>query len=561
MTQETSYWDRKRVSRRRLVARAGVAMGALAALPLVGCGDDDDDAGSGAATATGSATTPSGASSPVAVTPKYGGTLRVHTASNPVTFDLHQNVSVVTTVPSSPMFNGLLQMNPQKDGDVFPDLATALPEQPDSATYVFKIPADVKFHDGSILTSADVKANYDWMLSPPAGKSSHRKDILSVIDKIETPDATTIRFTLKQPSASFLLNQTVEYMAIGPKKVLDADGELGKNPIGTGPYIKQAYQPGVSFEVSKNPNYFRKGLPYLDGMVFHIIADRRTALENFLGGKLHTFSPNAEELKEIQSRGGGKFNITDVVGNGRNIVHMNTSKAPFNDPRAREAMSLLFDRQEHLALVYQGKGNPLGGLMAPTGRWGLPEAELRQIPGYDKADIEKAKALLAQAGLGNGSSFKMIVRDISESLGVWASGQLRKVGIDAKPQIMNSAAIYAAATAGSMDMLPWGGFPALDDPDAVFTDTAGMSFAVRNFSSSKDAEIDRLYLEQTKTIDPVARKKLVNALDRRVLTTFQSFLLGYSSTTYAATKSVKNKEWQFSEAYTNRTMGDVWLDE
>jgi peptide/nickel transport system substrate-binding protein len=539
-----------------------VATAALAALPLVGCGDDDDDE-TGAGTGTETATTPSAASSPVAAaTPKTGGTLRVHSPANPVTFDLHSNVSFITVVPSAPMFNGLIQMNPHKDSEMIADLATAMPELPDSKTYIFHITPDVRFHDGSIMTAADVKANYDWMRSPPSGKTSHRKDILSVIDKIETPDASTVKFTLKQPSASFLLNQVVEYMAIGPAPILAADGDLAKNPIGTGPYMMKDFQPGVSVELLKHPQYFRKGLPYLDGMVIHIVGDRRTALENFLGGKLHTLSPNVEEAKEIRSRASEKFKLTDVVGNGRNLVYLNTSKSPMSDPRAREALSLLFDRQEHLALVYQGKGNPLGGCMAPGpgGKWSLPEAELRKISGYDNADVARAKVMLSEAGLGDGASLKLVTRDIYQDLAVWTTEQLRKVGISATPQLLDSAGAYAVADSGAFDIMPWGGFPALDDPDAVFTDVGGMTFAARNFSKTNDPEIDRLYLEQTKTMDVTARKKLVNDLDRRILSTFQSITLGYSSTTFATAISVQNKIWHFSENYTNRTMEDVWLD-
>ena len=227
------------------------------------------------------------------------------------------------------MFNGLVQMNPHKDGDIIPDLATALPEQADPVTYVFRIPPGIKFHDGSTLTSEDIKANYEWMISPPKGKTSTRQSILApLIDSIQTPDATTVRFVLKYPSASFLLNQTVEYMAIGPKKVLDADGELGKNPVGTGPFVRKTYQPGVSVELSKNPNYFRTGRPYLDGMVVHILADRRTALENFLGGKVHMMGPNAEETQEIKSRLGAKINLVDAPSNSRNMLFMLTTKPP-----------------------------------------------------------------------------------------------------------------------------------------------------------------------------------------------------------------------------------------
>lgn len=460
------------------------------------------------------------------------------------------------------MFNGLLQMSAHKDGDILPDLAVALPEQPDQLTYIFKIPANVQFHDGSVLTAEDVKANYDWMMKPPAGKTSTRQSILGpVVDRVEVPDSTTVRFVMKQPSASFLLNQTVEYMAIGPKKILDADGELGKNPIGTGPFSRKSYQQGVAVELTKNPNYFRSGFPYLDGIVVHIITDRRTALENFLGGKLHIMSPSAEETKEIQDRLGSKAILVEAPSNSRNLLFMLTDKAPFNDPRVREALSLLFDRQEHLALVYQGRGNPIGGYMAPApaGAWSLPESELKAIPGVEKADPAKAKSLLEQAGVKD-ATWKLVSRSLYQDLAVWTTEQLRKGGIQSTPQLLDTGAAYAAGNDGAFDILPWTSVPALDDPDAVYGDIGGVTGAVRNWSRTKDAEIDRLYLQQSQTLDAAERKKMVNDIDRKLCTTLQTLQFGYAGSMFAHYGSVKNKHFLMNENYTNRTYEDIWLD-
>lgn len=557
-TNRSDYWSRYWTRRGAIGVSAGAA-----AVALVGCGggDDDDDTGSNATQAPGGSASP-GASTQ-AVTPKTGGILRQVGVGDPSTFDLHQNISVVVSGPAAPMFNGLLQMNPHKDGDIIPDLALALPEQADPLTVIFRIPPDIKFHDGSTLTAEDVKANYDWMIKPPAGKTSTRQSILGpVVDSIETPDATTIRFKLKNPSASFLLNQTVEYMAIGPKKVLDADGELGKNPIGTGPFTRKSYQAGVSVELEKNANYFRKGLPYLDGMVIHILADRRTALENFLAGKVHMMSPSAEETSEIKSRLGDKVVLTDAASNSRNMLFMNTSKAPFNDPRVREALSLLFDREEHTALVYQGRGGKLSGYMAPkpNGVWSLDEAEIKKVAGYSGADVTKAKAMLSAAGVNSGTSWKMVSRNIYENLAVWCVEQLRKAGISATPQLLDTGAAYAAGNEGNFNLFPWTAVPALDDPDAVLGDIGGMTFAVRNWSKTNDPEVDRLYNEQTKTLDATARKKLVNDLDRRLVSTFQTLQFGYAAPTYAHYKEVQNKTYLMNENYTNRTYEDIWLN-
>jgi len=548
-TRRSDYWSRF-WTRRSILGLSGAA----AAAALVGCGSSDD------ASRTSPTAGPAGGQSDSQ--PRTGGILRQVGVGDPSTFDLHQNISVVVTGPVAPMFNGLLQMDPHADGQIIPDLASTLPEQVDEKTYIFSIPPNVQFHDGSTLTAEDIKANYEWMMNPPAGKTSTRQSILApVVDSIDLPDETTIRFNLKHPSASFLLNQTVEYMAIGPKKILDADGELGKNPIGTGPFKRKSYQPGVSVELEKFPGYFRSGRPYLDGIVVHMLPDRRTALENFLGGKVHMLSPNAEETAEIEARLGDEVELVSAPSNSRNMLFMMTEKPPFNDPRVREALSLLFDREEHLALVYQGRGTTVGSYMAPepAGQWALPEADIKKVPGYAGADVARAKMLLEQAGVNSGTEWKMVSRNIYQDFVVWCVEQLRKAGISSSPQLLDTGAAYAAGNAGQFDLFPWTAVPALDDPDAVFGDIGGMTFAVRNWSKTNDPEVDRLFNDQARTLDAQSRKKLVNDLDLRLVSTFQTLQFGYPSPVYAHHKKVKNKSYLMNENYTNRTYEDVWL--
>ena len=459
------------------------------------------------------------------------------------------------------MFNGLVQMNPQKDGEIIGDLATSLPEQPDEMTYVFKIPPGVKFHDGTVLTSDDIKANYEWMVKPPAGKVSTRQGILGpLISKIETPDPNTIRFTLNYPSASFLVNNTVEYVAIGPKSVLTADGDLANNPVGTGPFLRKSYTPGSSVELVRNDAYFKPNLPYLDGITVHIVPDRRTALENFLAGRLHIYSPTGEQVAEIESRLSGKAKVLEQPSNARNALFMMTTRPPFNDPRVREAVSLACSRDDHFELVLQGRGAPVGGYMAPApgGQWSLPIDEIKAISGYGGADVEKAKALLAEAGVAD-VNLRLVARNISESLAVFLSEQLRQVGLETSTQLLDSGAAYQAGTNGDFDILPWATVPPLDDPDAVLGDVGGYSTSSRNWSKFSDPQVDELYNRQSRTLDATERKTLVNEIDRILLGKFVTICLGYTGALFAQYDTVQNKTYHLNENYTNRTYEDIWL--
>jgi ABC-type transport system substrate-binding protein len=207
-----NYWKRLNTARysRRRALKIGTALSAgVAGFALVGCGGDDseEEAPSGTQSTT-STPEPTSGTDGSGGEPKRGGQLRVHSIGNLPTFDLHQNISVVTTAPVSPMFNKLVKIHPHRDGEIVGDLATGLPEQPEDTRYVFTLNSNVKFHNGSTLTSEDVKANYEWMLSPPDGFVSTREAILGpMIDNIETPDDETVLFNLTNPAASFLVNQ------------------------------------------------------------------------------------------------------------------------------------------------------------------------------------------------------------------------------------------------------------------------------------------------------------------------------------------------------------------
>ena len=466
-----------------------------------------------------------------------------------------------------PQFNKLVRINPSKDGEIVPDLTTALPEQPDGTTYIFRLTPNVLFSNGTAVTAEDVKANYEWMLSPPKGKVSSRQSILApVIDKVEVVDATTVRFKLKYPSASFLINQTPEFLAIGPKAVLVADGDLSKNPIGSGPFIKKSYTPGVSYELERNPKYFKSELPYLDGIVIHIIADRRTVLEQFFTGALHmlgTGGASVPEKTEISGRMKDAV-MVDTAVNLRNVLFMLSDSGPFKDPRARQALSLACDRNDHLLLVNQGRGTPVGGYMAPSpaGQWALSPEEIKTIPGYGKADLTQAKQLLSAAGVAEGTEVKFVNRSGATNLDLttYLVEQLRKLGLKANTQILDSAAAYAAGAAGNFQLLPWATFPALDDPDAVFGDIGSQTGSVRNWGRYEDKSLDDLYAKQSQSLDAKERRKLVNELDKKHLSGFATINLGFASATFTQTKAVKNKFYHQNEHFTNRQFDTVWLD-
>lgn len=545
------------LSRRRLLTSSLAATTGVGAMLAVGCGDDDDDddATPGATQQPGgspSATADAGA-------PKAGGTLSKALTSDPASFDLHSEISTTVVQAVQPVFNGLLTADPAQDGGILADLAEAIPESPDGATFIFKLRPGITFHDGTPLTVDDVIANYEWMISPPSGSTSSRQKILSVIDKMEPTDSSTIKFTLKSPSASFLLNNSVPYVAIGRKSQLVSDGNLKQNPVGTGPFKFAKYEPGSVIELQRNTDYFKEERPYLDGITLPILKDRKTLLENLYQGRLDLYLAQPEELPEIQSRLGDKIVTKIAPSNQRNHVFMNTTRAPFNDIRVRRALSIGLDRSVAQQVMGGGQGAMLASYMHPDGSWGLPESDLKGIDGYtEAADVQKAKQLLAEAGVPEGTKVDLLYRTLFEATGVYMVDQLKKLGFDVNPISLDGAAIYDAGNSGSFDIFIWTAAPALDDPDAVLGDV-GVSTAPRNWSQIVVPEADTAFEKQGSEFDPAKRKQLVNEADKALTAAFAAITLNFDAYRYTYYPKVQNKSFVLTDIYVNQRYEDVWL--
>jgi peptide/nickel transport system substrate-binding protein len=136
--------------------------------------------------------------------PQRGGVLRVAIAGDPPSLDMHQEQTFMVTIPMSTVYNTLVMFDPHGFPEIVGDLAKSWEASDDGKTYTFKLHEGVKFHDGSTLTAADVKASWDRIYNPPAGVTSPRKSLYQMIDSVEAPDASTVVFNLKYPSASFL---------------------------------------------------------------------------------------------------------------------------------------------------------------------------------------------------------------------------------------------------------------------------------------------------------------------------------------------------------------------
>jgi peptide/nickel transport system substrate-binding protein len=502
-------------------------------------------------------------------TPRRGGVLLAAIAADAPGLDPHQETTFATIEMVAPLYSTLLQIDPYNYPKIIGDLATEWKIAPDGLAYTFKIHPGVRFHDGSPLTSADVKASYDKIVFPPPGVRSVRKTAYSAIASVEAPDSTTVVFRLKFPSASLLENLAAPGNVIFPKKYLDKDPNHFKtNVVGSGPFKLKNYVRGSTFEGERNPDYFVRDRPYLDGYKFFIspeTAVRAAALRSGRAWIEFRTMPEAE-VAAIKKTLGDRVVVQDTPATGLFGIAMNQTTKPFNDVRVRRALTLAFDRPiAGRVLSPLASLRDIGGLMRPGTEFALAEPELQTFPGFGK-DMEKnraeAKRLLAEAGYPNGLKFVLKNRNVRVpyiDFGVFAIQEWRKIGIEAEHRPLETATWFAdGRDKGNFEVIVSGVFGFNDDPDYFLQRyTTGDP---NNWGRFADPRIDDLYARQARAVDPVERKRLVGEIQKIVLDNayYLPGLWWRRSVVHWA--KVKNYVAPPNH-YSNQKLQDVWLSE
>jgi peptide/nickel transport system substrate-binding protein len=510
------------------------------------------------------------AAAQTAETPRRGGVLLAVIGADPPSLDPHQESTFATLQLVAPLYSTLLQFEPSNYPNIIGDAATEWKISPDALTYTFKIRPGIRFHDGSPLTAADVKATYDKIVFPPQGVRSIRKFAYTAVTSIDAPDASTVVFKLKFPSASLLPNFASPWNLIYPKKYLDKDPNHFKaNIVGSGPFKFKSYTRGSTFEGERNPDYFVKDRPYLDGYKFFISPETSVRAAAIRSGRAYIEFrdlPNSE-VEAIKKQLGDKVAVQKTPMIGQFGIGINNTVKPFTDVRVRKALMLGIDRYTGGKVLYPLNGlRDVGGLMRPGTEWALPDAELQKLPGYGK-DIEKnraeARRLLAEAGFPNG--FKVVLKNRNVKLpyqdfAVYVIQEWRKIGIEAENRPLESASWYAEGRdQGNFELivLPFADF--MDDPDLLL----GARFvtgAPQNWGRFSNPAIDDLFARQSRALDANERKKMVHQLQKMVMENAYYIPGLWWTRNVVHWAKVKNYVAPPSH-YTNQKLQDVWLAE
>ncbi len=393
--------------------------------------------------------------------PKPGGNLQFAISAETPHYDCHGSDTYATLHFAAPFYSTLLRFNLDKFPDVEGDLAESWTVAPDLKTYTFKLRPGVKFHDGTALTSADVKATYDRLRNPPAGVVSTRKATFGDIDTIETPDPTTVIFKMKDVNAAMIEHFASPWNCIYAAKDIAADPNAPKTKInGSGPFVFVEHVKGSHVAGKKNDSYFRKGLPYLDGFKGVFMLQAAAMLNALQGGQVmgefRGVSP-AERDRLVQAMG-DKLRIEESSWTLNLLVVFNTQKKPFDDVRVRKALLLAIDRWGgSKALARISTLRSVGGVIRPGSPYATPEEELVKLPGFGKdinAARAEAKRLLAEAGVPN-LKFTLHNRNLAmpyTPAGIFLVDQWRQIGVTAEHKQSDTAPYLATMNAGNHDV-------------------------------------------------------------------------------------------------------------
>ena len=452
--------------------------------------------------------------------PKRGGTLRIAFGVTTSNYDLQQggNTNVLCQ-----MYSNLVRLNPV-DGlkTIVPDAAESYQVAPDGLSYTFTLRNGIKFHDGVPLTADDVVATYNRMIFPPQGVVSLLKDRYAAVTKIEAVDPRTVKFTLKEPSAIFLLLLTDISQGIYSKKTLEANNnDLRKVLVapGSGPFMFKEYKDGEKWTLVRNPNYWNSELPYVDTLELINVAawsDRGTAVltsqaDMSWNVSLETWTEGAKRTDSIRTNRVTTFGAYQVI--------INTRQKPFDDPRVRRAMHLALNRQGLVEAFRTQEQIDLSRWVPHGGQFATPRAVIETLPGYraDKTqDIADARKLLADAGYPNGiQGVELLSASVPPHAEIMSPGiqdQLKNaLGMEISIRVAERSLLVEDEKAGRFTLV----LDTPGDPISDFSPMANTYFKTggsQNFGGYSNAAFDALLKQSDQELDQTKRKTMLDQL-------------------------------------------------
>jgi peptide/nickel transport system substrate-binding protein len=507
-----------------------------------------------------------------ALAQKQGGVVKMSHFDSPASMSLHEESTAAANRPMMGVFNNLVMYKqdvPQNSmQSIVPDLAASWSWSEDGTELTFPLRQGVKWHDGKPFTANDVKCTWD-MLSGKAGdklRLNPRKSWYRNLDEVAVNGDHEVTFRLKRPQPSFLALLASGWSSVYPCHVAPRD--MRTRPIGTGPFKFVEFKPNESIRVIRNPDYWKKDRPYLDGIEYTIIPSISTRILGFVAGKFDTVTGvTVPLLKDVKSQ--APQAVCEVVPtNVPRTLLVNPAAPPFDNRELRRAMALSLDRKSFIDIITLGMGD-IGGVMlpAPEGVWGMPPEMLKTLPGYD-SDVAKnrAEARKIMEGLGYGPdkrlAVKVSIRNIvpTRDPAVILIDQLKEIYIDGELETVDTTQWYPKVMRRDFSVGMVVSENGLDDPDQQFYENY-VCGADRNYAGYCNPQLDELIDRQSMEPDRDKRRQLVWEIERRLAEDNVRPVIFYARQATCRQPRVKGMTQMVNSIYNGSRFEDLWIDD
>lgn len=480
--------------------------------------------------------------------PKSGGTIRIARPADATTLDPRVASDNPSILVLDLLFNPLVRR--ETNLKIEPELATEWTSSSDAKVWTFKLRNDVTFHDGTKMTASDVVFTFESLLDP--NFVSRRRDLFSVVDKVEATDEYTVRFTLKSPYAEFLDNLTV--IGIVPKAYVEkvGDEKFAQAPIGTGAFVFKEWVKETRIGMTKNPNYFKKGLPYLDEVIMRPLTEDSVRIAALQAGEIDLFQRNVSPEMIEQLKNDQRFVFLKAPWVYYHFVTLNTKVKPLDNQKVRQAIAYAIDRNTIVNDILK-IGTPGTGPISAKSEFYNPD-----LP-YYTYDPKKAKQLLAEAGYPNG--FEITVTTFTypdnKRVGEMVQNYLAEVGIKANLEVLDWGVFFSKAYPPKREYQVANTAIGAVGPDAAMY---GMfhSKAGANIADYSNPEVDRLLDAGRQEVDTAKRKQIYDQAVKLVLE--DSPIIFVANQEIPAVHASYVKGFELNPELSYRQLERVWLD-
>ena len=509
--------------------------------------------------------------------PKRGGTLRVGFVLAIAHFDLHQGEGL-NEILQTPLMDNLVRQHPLDPSRVIiPDLAHSWDISDDGKLWTFYLREGVKFHDGALMTSADVKATFDRIIFPPQGMVSGREPVFrsAAVTEVRAVDPLTVEFVLSEarPTDFVLAAFAMGYQGIYRKQTLeDNDFDLKRVPEAptTGPYKYVDFRDGEFYKFEAHEDYWNPELPYVDAFEWFEVGVWNPRVASALIANRIDYAIAIEPGGYEKAAETPGISVVKYPQLAYFTLMMNTNRPPFDDVRVRRAIHLVLDRD---ALIESTKDTyPAyfgAGFTFPFGQWARTFEELRQSPAYraDKTeDIKTAQALLADAGYPNGEGFPeadhiaMAVPHVEAQAQASQNMLLNYLGIKTRIRPLPVGIFFEELNEGDFDISSSAMGVNGEDPSLYYRGYYGKD-GPQNWTGFENAEFETLMDQLDRETDPQKRIAVLHEAELILEAEVPFAPVAWETLTAGWWDYVKGHDTEHQVGLFDRVRFDtVWLD-